>query len=226
MAVWTSSSPGAKTKAPVANSSSTMSSVSTSVVTSLSLRMPALPRPLTCAREPTRSSPASTRSKGRLTVNAATASAMPVEMRPSQSVNAPPSPLLPPPAPAPGSPSAAPGPWRADHVATPRPHRRTNPSASACRKRVGRIVGRQVVVVERDRAAPAHHGAGARRGEAQPHLPRHVALALGDEGLQRASAGASTTARRRRARPSVARGAPSRGACPAPASGPPGRRGP
>ena len=27
----------------------------------------------------------------------------------------------------------APGPWRADHVATPRPHRRTKPSASWCR---------------------------------------------------------------------------------------------
>ena len=32
------------------------------------------------------------------------------------------------------APACAPGPWRADHVATPRPHRRTNPSASACRK--------------------------------------------------------------------------------------------
>ncbi len=32
------------------------------------------------------------------------------------------------------TPVRAPGPWRADHVATPRPHSRTNPSASACRK--------------------------------------------------------------------------------------------
>ena len=41
------------------------------------------------------------------------------------------------------------------------------------------------MVVEGDRAAPAHHGAGAGRGEAQAHLAGHVALALGDEGLQR-----------------------------------------
>ena len=91
---------------------------------------------------------------------------------------------------------------------------------------VRRIVGGQVVVVERDRAAPPHHGAGARRGEAQPHLAGHVALALGDEGLQRACAAASTTARRRRARTSAAPGAPSRGAGRARGSGPRGRRGP
>ncbi len=110
--------------------------------TSASERMPTLPSPFTCAREPARSSVARTWSKGRLTVNAATSSAIPAAMRPSHSVM--PRPflvLVAPAAPARSAASArsaprpsAPGPCLADHVATPRPHSRTNPSASPCRK--------------------------------------------------------------------------------------------
>ena len=92
--------------------------------TSPSSRIPARPRPRTWAREPARSSAASRRSKGRLAVKAITSSAVPPETAVPQGHD--------------GRPTSGPRrrgpPWRADQVATPRPHSRTKPSASACAK--------------------------------------------------------------------------------------------
>ena len=211
----------------MSNSSSTMSSASTRAVTSLSVRMPALPRPFTWAREPARSSFASVRSKGRLTVNvrhgvrhAGRDATLPQRHGSPPPSGAAVSDALTRPSPRVGARSLA---------GRPRGH----PEAPQADETLGvgvpegvrRVVGRQPVVVERDRAAPTHDGARARRGEAQPHLAGHVALALGDEGLRGPSGAASTTGRRRRARTSAAPGAPSRGAGRARASGPRGRRG-
>ena len=51
--------------------------------------------------------------------------------------------------------SRRPGPWRRDHVCAERPHSRTNPSESCVAERVLGVVGREVVVVEAARRAPA-----------------------------------------------------------------------
>ena len=135
--------------------------------------MPTLPSPLTWAREPARSSGASTWSKGRLTVKSATASAMPVEMRPFHSVM-----------------TIAPSPDRRSGTLAGRPGGDAEtPQADEAlgvgvAEGVGGVVGGQVVVVERHRAAAADHGAGAGRGEAQAHLAGDVALRLGDERIE------------------------------------------
>ena len=162
---------------------------------------------------PARSSRASSRSKGRLTVKSATASAMPVAMRPFQSVTIRPSP----------------GPRRLgpDGQTTSR-HRGPTGARTPPRRRggmFGRVVGGQSVVVERHRAAPAHHRARARSLEAQTHLTGDVTLALGDERLQcvlqrRVPQAVVDQSDQRGSR------APSRGAGPARTSGPRDRRGP
>ena len=181
-AVCTSSSPGWKTKVPAASSVPTRSRVPSRTATSSSVRMPALPRPFTWAREPSRSTSASTWSKWRLTVKAATSSAMPPPSRPCQRVTT-------------GQPDRAPrsvnragGPGRAALAGGPGGHAQAPEPDEALGvgvpERVAGVVGGQLVVVEGDRAATPVDGQGARRLETQPDLTGDVALGLGHEGVE------------------------------------------
>src|SRR5690606_10174091 len=128
------------------SSPSTVSSAASTVDASSAVRMPARSRPRTWAREPSRSSKASRRSNGRLTVNASSSSAGPPSKRPCQSVLN--SPVLRGLACRPGLDAEA-----------PQLH---EPVGVGVVEAVGRVVGRQAVVVEAVLAAPADDVAATR----------------------------------------------------------------
>ena len=78
-----------------------------------------------------------------------------------------------------------PGPGGATTSRADSPHSRTKPSESCVAERVLGVVGREVVVVEAARRAPADRVA-ATRLEPQPHLAGHVLLRRRHERVERA----------------------------------------
>ena len=78
-----------------------------------------------------------------------------------------------------GSLTAAPGPWRRDHVCADRPHSRTKPFGVLVAERVLGVVGREVVVVETARRAPADRAALSRpRAAAAPRRSRRFCVSV------------------------------------------------
>ena len=173
-AVWMSSSSGAKAKVPAVSSASTWSRASSRAATSSSVSSPPRPSPRTWAREPARSSWARRRSKSQAdrVVHDHVGHAAAEPTVPQGHDEAPESTI--------GRAATLLHRRPGGHAQTPQAHEALGVLVA---EGVGGVVGGQAVVVEADRAAPAHHPAPAGL-EAEAHLAGDVALGLDEEGVE------------------------------------------